>query len=110
MLIAIAIAEEIQGLQISLAVISEIVGNGKVLLFWAWREPEEIVKEYEFMWGTNPKEVLNLVLSKSKKTQKLKNFNAIFCYPWIFSAMAMAMSIYRTLCVLVSFLNSCCCG
>ena len=29
--------------------------------------------------------------------------NAIFCNPWISSAMAMAMSIYRTLCVLVSF-------
>ena len=29
--------------------------------------------------------------------------NAILFDPWIFSAMAMAMSIYRTLCVLVSF-------
>ena len=27
--------------------------------------------------------------------------NAILCNPWISSAMAMAMSIYRTLCVLV---------
>ena len=30
--------------------------------------------------------------------------NAILFDPWIFSAMAMAMSIYRTLCVLVLFL------
>ena len=29
--------------------------------------------------------------------------NAILFDPWIFSAMAMAMSIYRTLCVLVKF-------
>ena len=29
--------------------------------------------------------------------------NAIFCNPWITSAMAMAMSIYRTLCVLYGF-------
>ena len=29
--------------------------------------------------------------------------NAILYNPWIASAMAMAMSIYRTLCVLVSF-------
>ena len=30
-----------------------------------------------------------------------QNLNAIFRYPWISSAMTMAMSIYRTLCVLV---------
>ena len=31
--------------------------------------------------------------------------NVILFDPWIFSAMAMAMSIYRTLCVLVFFLK-----
>ena len=31
--------------------------------------------------------------------------NAILFDPWIFSAMAMAMSIYRTLCVLVFTLS-----
>ena len=43
------------------------------------RDPEEIFKEYGF-WH---------------------HFNAILRNSWISSAMAMAMSIYRTLCVLV---------
>ena len=30
------------------------------------------------------------------KAQNLKNFNAIFCNPWISSAMVMATSIYKT--------------
>jgi len=58
-------------------VISEIVGNvhtelSVILGMEARKEPEEIFKEYEFMLGTKPKEVL--FLPKSKKTQKLKNF------------------------------------
>ena len=40
---------------------------------------------------------------ESSKTPKLhKEVNAILGNPEIFSARAMAMSIYRTLCVLVS--------
>ena len=35
----------------------------------------------------------------------LQNLNANLRNPWISSAMAMAMSIYRTLCVLVFFLK-----
>ena len=41
------------------------------------------------------------LLAKVKENSEAQNFNAIFCNPWISSAMAMAMSIYRTLCVLV---------
>ena len=52
-------------------------------------------------------EFLSFLLAKVKENseaQNLQNFCAILCNPWISSAMAMAMSIYRTLCVLVSFL------
>ena len=63
----------------------------------ASREPEEIFREYGLIWDTKSKETLRWVLPKSKKTQKLKTCSN----PWISSAMAMAMSIYRTLCVLV---------
>ena len=53
--------------------------NSPVILgMEARREPEEIFKEYEFMLGTKPKEVL-LVLPKSKKTQKLKIISEIQC-------------------------------
>ena len=38
---------------------------------------------------------------ENPKVKNLQNFDAILCNPWISSAMAMAMSIYRTLCVLV---------
>ena len=41
------------------------------------------------------------LLAKVKENSEAQNFNAILCNPWISSAMAMAMSIYRTLCVLV---------
>ena len=71
----------------------------------ARREPEEIFKESEFMLGTKPKEVLLVLPKENSEAQKFQNFNATFCNPWIFSAMAMAMSIYRTLCVLVFFLK-----
>ena len=40
-------------------------------------------------------------VNENSEAQKLQNFNAILCNPRIFSAMAMTMSIYRTLCVLV---------
>ena len=40
-------------------------------------------------------------VKENSEAQKFQNFNAAFCNPWIFSAMAMSMSIYRTLCVLV---------
>ena len=39
----------------------------------------------------------------AKVEEILQNFYAILCNPWISSAMTMAMSIYRTLCVLVYF-------
>ena len=53
------------------------------------------------MWGTKPKELQLKILAKVKENSEAQNFNAILCNPWISSAMAMAMSIYRTLCVLV---------
>ena len=40
-------------------------------------------------------------VEENSEAQNLQNFYAILCNPWISSAMAMAMSIYRTLCVLV---------
>ena len=40
-------------------------------------------------------------IKENSEAQNLQNFYAILCNPWISSAMAMAMSIYRTLCVLV---------
>ena len=61
------------------------------------------------MWGTKPKELqlkpvqlkLMAKVKENSEAQNLQNFYAILCNPWISSAMAMAMSIYRTLCVLV---------
>ena len=58
------------------------------------------------MWGTKPKElqlkpVQLKLLAKVKENSEAQNFNAILCNLWISSPMAMAMSIYRTLCVLV---------
>ena len=41
------------------------------------------------------------LIEENSDGQNLQNFYAILCNPWISSAMAMAMSIYRTLCVLV---------
>ena len=40
-------------------------------------------------------------MKEIKETMNPHHFYAILCNPWISSAMAMAMSIYRTLCVLV---------
>ena len=40
-------------------------------------------------------------VKENSKAQILQNFNVILCNLWISSAMAMSMSIYRTLCVLV---------
>ena len=38
-------------------------------------------------------------VKENSKAQILQNFNVILCNLWISSAMAMAMSIYRSLCV-----------
>ena len=69
-------------------------------------------------WCQNPAEDLlasTLKITRSSKTMDTcgalnsrspllgSGTNAILFDPWIFSAMAMAMSIYRTLCVLVKF-------
>ena len=43
-------------------------------------------------------------VKENSEAQNLQNL-PILCNPWISSAMAMAMSIYRTLCVLVFFLK-----
>ena len=42
-------------------------------------------------------------VKENSEAQNLQNFDAILRNPWISSAMTMAMSIYRTLCVLISF-------
>ena len=42
-------------------------------------------------------------VKENSEAQNLQKFYAILCNPWISSAMAMAKSIYRTLCVLVIF-------
>ena len=72
-------------------------------------------------WCQNPAEDLlasTLKITRSSKTMDTcgalnsrspllgSGTNAILFDPWIFSAMAMAMSIYRTLCVLVSLHTS----
>ena len=62
----------------------------EILLFWAWRPRQSLRR----IWVQ--------LFAKAKENSEAQNFNAIFCNPWISSAMAMAMSIYRTLCVLVS--------
>ena len=61
----------------------------KVLSFWIFLD-----------WSQEVSQISEKLLSKVK--ENLQNFHAIFCNPWISSAMAMAMSINRTLCVLVS--------
>ena len=137
MLIAIAIAEEIQGLKSFAS--SE---SFKVLSFpWIWQEvwlwtvanllclsvPQELTPSSGFLVACMPKitrsqfEILKAgrkhhwdspqikpvklkLLAKVKEhpeAQNLQNFDAILWNPWISSAMTMAMSIYRTLCVLV---------
>ena len=58
--------------------------------FWAW-SPGGSLRSSKFMCDTKPKEVLCWVLAPMQ-----------FFDPWICSVMTMAMSIYRTLCVLVS--------
>ena len=55
----------------------------------ARREPEEIFKEYGFMWGTKPKQVLRWVLETSSKSLKsLPGVNSstqnAFCTSWVF--------------------------
>ena len=126
MLIAIAIAEEIQGLKSFAS--SE---SFEVLSFpWIWQEvwvwtvvnllsltvPQELTPSSGFLvacmpksWARTPdspqiKSVQLKLLAKVKENpeaQNLQNFDAILRNPWISPAMAMAMSIYRTLCVLV---------
>ena len=139
MLIAIAIAEEMQELQwlhwssASFEVLSFLwiwqevwVWAGVNLLgFSAPHEPIfspgfhvacmpiitrsqfEILKpEREHHWKSPQIKPVQLkLLAKGKEppeAQNLQNFDAILCNPCISSAMAMAMSINRTLCVLVT--------
>ena len=85
MLIAIAIAEEIQGSK-RITLVPEPSGGPPGL----HAQNNKIFKEYGFMWDNKPKDVL----------APIQSF-VILCNPWISSAMAMAMSIYETLCVLV---------
>ena len=47
-------------------------------------------------------EKLLAIVQENSEAQNLQNL-PILCNPWISSAMAMAMSIYRTLCVLVIY-------
>ena len=58
-----------------------------IKLFWS---PDGSLRSSKFMCDTKAKEVLCWVLAPMQSID-----------PWISSAMAMAMSIYRTLCVLV---------
>ena len=63
------------------------------LFLWLWQEVSQLFEKF---------------ISKVKENseaQNLQNANEILWNPWIFSAMAMAMSIYRTLCVLVSLIT-----
>ena len=96
MLIAIAIAEEIQGLQrialkfwasefsLTLARSLNCIG-----LSWSWsRTPQRFTPAQTSTTQTFCQSQRKLRISK-------------LCNSWISSAMAMAMSIYRTLCVLV---------
>jgi len=74
MLIAIAIAEEIQGLQ-----------------------KEESWGDLQRIGSCGAPPLGSAIVKENSEAQNLQNFNAILCNPWISSAMAMAMSIYRTL-------------
>ena len=96
MLIAIAIAEEIQELQ-SFEILSFLWLWQKVwvVLVWAGVNLCGVLAQLQV------KPVQLKLLAKVKENSEAQNFNAILCNPWISSAMAMAMSIYRTLCVLV---------
>ena len=139
MLIAIAIAEEIQGLQRIASKFCKFWASGCSLTFarslsftgliwgesqwcfrpafrisnWdlvilgmqATRKPEEGVSSC----GTLRQSRFATVQSQTScqiqgklRTLKLSELAKLF-NPWISSAMAMAMSIYRTLCVLVSW-------
>ena len=60
----------------------------KVLSFWIFLD-----------WRQEVSQISEKLLSKVK--ENLQNFHVIFCNPWISSAMAMSMSIYRTIGVLV---------
>ena len=63
----------------------------KLLSFhWLWQEVSQRAEK-----------LLDKV-EENSEAQNLQNL-PILCNPWIFSAMAMAMSIYRTLCVLVIY-------
>ena len=63
----------------------------KLLSFhWLWQEVSQRAEK-----------LLDKV-EENSEAQNLQNL-PILCNPWIFSAMAMAMSISRTLCVLVYF-------
>ena len=94
MLIAIAIAEEIQGLQrialkfwaseFSLTLARSLSCTG---LSWSWaRTPQRFTPAQTSTTQTFCQSQRKLRISK-------------LCNSWISSAMAMAMSIYRTLCV-----------
>ena len=78
MLIAIAIAEEIKGLHSSASFLR------------LWQDVSEKAEK------------LLAKVEENSEAQNLQNL-PILCNPWISSAMAMAMSIYRTLCVLVIY-------
>ena len=80
MLIAIAIAEEIQGLQ----------RIGRFWKFWASGFALALARSFSESW-----------VKENFEAQNLQNFFVKLCNPWISSAMAMAMRIYETLCVLV---------
>ena len=61
-------------------------GQWELLSFpWLWQEISQFSEK----------------LLANSEAQNLQKFYAILCNPWISSAMAMAMSICRTLCVLV---------
>ena len=82
---------------------------GTVVSFWSSLTPTPPPPLLFFQRNFSNLSFLNISLSFSalfscqsqRKLRNLQNFYAIPCNPWISSAMAMAMSIYRTLCVLV---------
>ena len=77
-----------------LSVISEIVGDVHTEWRWARRSGRSLRKSSK-----------NMGLCGAQGRPPLgSGTNAILFNPWISSAMAMAMSIYRTLCVLVPYL------
>ena len=85
MLIAIAIAEEIQGSK-RITLVPEPNGGPQASTLKITRSS----KTMDTCGALN-----------SRSPLLGSGTNAILFDPWIFSAMAMAMSIYRTLCVLV---------